>query len=165
MSEHDTTATAPAAGLHRHSRQDIGRYMRAMAEMKRRFERALPDDLRDELGGLTLTQCEALGFLAENRAASMHDLARHQRVSMSSCTALVDRLQRQGLVDRADDPADRRVVRVVPTEQGLRFTARFSDHKRRVSLSAIAALSPEELDVFVSLLTRMLAVDPAAEDV
>ncbi|HET9050904.1 MAG TPA: MarR family transcriptional regulator [Candidatus Dormibacteraeota bacterium] len=161
MSQPDTTTTPR---LHRHSAEHVGRYMATMAEMKRRFERALPDDLRDELGGLTLTQCEALGFLAENSPAPMHDLARHQRVSMSSCTALVDRLQRQGLVDRADDPSDRRIVRVVPTDRGLRFLRRFSDHKRRVTLSAIGALSPEELDVLITLLTRMLAVDPAVED-
>jgi DNA-binding MarR family transcriptional regulator len=150
----------------RHRPADVERYLSTMAELHRRFSRTVPDDLREELEGVTAYQCEALVFIAAfaEGSATMNDVARNQGVAVSSCTALIDRLQRQGMVERAADPADRRVVRVVPTERGLRLVERFRAHKQRVAREAISALTPEELETLLSLIRRMLTMEPKAEE-
>jgi DNA-binding MarR family transcriptional regulator len=157
---------APAAASWRHRQADVERYLSTFAELHRRFSRALPEDLREELEGVTAYQCEALVFIATAAGGhvTMNDVARNQGVAMSSCTALIDRLQRQGMVERTADPADRRVVRVVPTEQGLRLVDRFRAHKRRVVQETISALSPAELDTLLSLVERMLTIEAKAEE-
>lgn len=157
------TASAPIASR-RHRATDVEGYLATMSELHRRFSRTVPDDLRQQLEGVTTHQCEALVFVVRNSPASMNDVARHFGVSMSSCTALIDRLQRQGLVERTADPADRRVVRVVPTASGLDLVERFVAHKMRVARAAISALTREELDTLLSLIRRMLATDVPSEE-
>lgn len=48
----------------------------------------------------------------------MKDMARNATLSTSGLTALVDRLERQGLVQRNPDPDDRRATRVTLTDAG-----------------------------------------------
>ena len=157
------TATEPAL-THRHRAADVESYLATMGELHRRFSRTVPDDLRQQLEGVTAYQCEALVFIVNGDGVTMNDVARHFGVSVSSCTALVDRLQRQGLVQRTADPADRRIVRVVPTDDGLRLVERFLAHKRSVARTAISALTREELDTLLALIRRMLTMDHQAED-
>ena len=157
------TATAPIVAR-RHRATDVEGYLATMAELHRRFSRTFPDDLRQQLEGVTTHQCEALVFVVNNSPVTMNDVARNFGVSVSSCTALVDRLQRQGLVERAADPGDRRIVRVVPTDAGLQLVERFLDHKRRVARAAISALTREELDTLLSLIRRMLAAEVPGEE-
>jgi DNA-binding MarR family transcriptional regulator len=157
------TTTEPIVAR-RHSATDVERYLATMSELHRRFSRTVPDDLRQQLEGVTTHQCEALVFVVRQAPVTMNDVARHFGVSVSSCTALVDRLQRQGLVERAADPADRRVVRVVPTDSGLQLVERFLEHKRGVARTAISALTRDELDTLLSLIRRMLASDVPSEE-
>jgi DNA-binding MarR family transcriptional regulator len=157
------TATEPALS-HRHRATDVEGYLATMGELHRRFSRTVPDDLRQQLERVTAYQCESLVFIVANAPLTMNDVARNQGVGMSSCTALVDRLQRQGLVERAADPADRRIVRVVPTETGVRLVERFLAHKRRVARTAISALSRDELDTLLSLIRRMLTIEMKPEE-
>jgi MarR family transcriptional regulator, transcriptional regulator for hemolysin len=149
----------------RHRASDVDRYLVTMGELHRRFSRTLPEDLREQFEqGVTLHQAEALVFIVANPSATMNDVARHQGISMSSCTALVDRLQRQGFVERAADPSDRRVVRVVPTANAMRLVEGFRGHKRRVAQQAMAALDPVELETLLTLIGRMLTIDLNPEE-
>src|SRR5258708_1836007 len=103
----------------------------AMMAMKQRMASQLPEDIREQLAGATPHQFEALLALVRGGGASMNELATAQGIRMSSCTALVDRLIKQGLVERASDPNDRRVVRVVPTDAARAFAERWCDARRR----------------------------------
>lgn len=48
----------------------------------------------------------------------MTDLARAVSLTKAGVTALTDRLEGRGLLSRAPDPGDRRVIRVVLTDEG-----------------------------------------------
>ena len=50
----------------------------------------------------------------------MRNLAIHLHRDASNLTGIADRLESQGLVQRQVDPADRRIKRLVLTEQGAR---------------------------------------------
>jgi len=127
-----------------------------MPQMRRRLEALWPADVREEFASVTVHQCEALLALVDAGGLTMNDLARHQNVSMSSCTALADRLIRQGLADRVSDPADRRVVRLQPTAHGARFVERFRAAKRTAALGVLDALDEEELLQLVTLIRKMV---------
>jgi DNA-binding MarR family transcriptional regulator len=85
--------------------------------------------------------------------------------SSGGMTQILDRLERAGLVARAPDPADRRKVHVVLTDEGRRTAdaanARYAAERERV----LAGLSPDEvqrLDEAVHRLLEILAADSAA---
>ncbi len=70
--------------------------------------------------GLTLSQVATLRLLEEARSGtlSMGQIARELGVSLPTTSSLVDRLQREGMVARAVDDRDRRVVLVHLTRKG-----------------------------------------------
>jgi DNA-binding MarR family transcriptional regulator len=127
--------------------------------LRRRFEQSLPPELRDELNTVTVHQLEALRHLSHGGGLTMAELAQAQGIGLSSATALADRLIRQGLAQRTSDPADRRVVRIVPTDSALRLVERFAAVKRRGAVQALAALSDDEVRTLLALLTKVATED------
>ena len=133
-------------------------------QMRRRFERELPRELREEMASVTVHQLEALCHLIATRGLTMNELAQKQGIGLSSATALADRLLRQGLAQRTSDPSDRRVVRLVPTDAASALVERFTQGKRRVALRALGSLDDDELDALHRLLGKMAAALDDGDD-
>ncbi|MEU2613939.1 MarR family transcriptional regulator [Micromonospora sp. NPDC007271] len=74
--------------------------------------------------GLTPAAARALVELDPDRPLPARDLAGQLRCDRSNVTALVDRLEQAGLVERRVDPADRRQKALVVTEAGRRVRDR-----------------------------------------
>ncbi|MBF6329884.1 MarR family winged helix-turn-helix transcriptional regulator [Nocardia transvalensis] len=70
--------------------------------------------------GLTMQQAELL-CLVSGRPPSFGELASALGCDKTNVTGLVDRLERRGFLSRETDPADRRVSRIVITEQGQKM--------------------------------------------
>src|SRR6266478_2884729 len=69
--------------------------------------------------GLSIAKFEPLSILvSQDRPISLSELAEKLTCVRSNVTQLVDRLEADGLVKRADDPADRRAVRAGVTALG-----------------------------------------------
>lgn len=72
-----------------------------------------------------------LGFLLrEHRAGRVvkpSEISRHIGVSSASTTALLDRLERQGSVERVSHPTDRRSILIAPTAQAEQEVADLVD--------------------------------------
>lgn len=71
--------------------------------------------------GLTPAQGNLLYFLEPGKGATMVALAKFLGCHDSNVTGLVDRLEARGLVERRNDPADRRVKLVALTDEGASF--------------------------------------------
>ena len=73
-----------------------------------------------ELGGVGVAApgCGVLLRLAAEDGLTQRDIARRQRVEAPTMCRIVDRLERDGLVERRPDPADRRATRVHLTAAG-----------------------------------------------
>jgi DNA-binding MarR family transcriptional regulator len=68
---------------------------------------------------LTLTQIKLLHFLEEPAAAlTLKEAAELVHISLPAASRTVDDLVRRGFVERHEDPDDRRMKRVSPTEAG-----------------------------------------------
>ena len=68
--------------------------------------------------GLGTTESQALSYLAVHGSSGQSELARDLGLTSSALTALVDRLERQGVAERVRHPRDRRRTIVSLTERG-----------------------------------------------
>lgn len=72
--------------------------------------------------GLSVAQYNALNVVCSAEGGlSQRELSEHLVVDSSNVTGLVDRMEKAGWVRRADNPADRRAYRIVPTPAGRRL--------------------------------------------
>ena len=67
---------------------------------------------------VTPAQLVALRYLSLNESSLMSDVAEGLGISFPAATKTVDRLVRKELASRAEDPHDRRVVRIRLTDRG-----------------------------------------------
>ena len=96
--------------------------------------------------GITMAQAKVLLVLA---GGSMHmsELVARLRVTPSTTSGLVEKLVEQGLVSRADDPADRRQVIVSTTAQGVELLERFRELNSRQLRVLLATLPATDLEI------------------
>jgi len=82
----------------------------------------------------------------------MGEVSKRMMVTGGNVTGITDLLEREGLVERVDDPADRRAWRVKLTRAGQRtFKAMAEEHESWI-VEAFAALSTREMSAMASLL-------------
>ncbi|MBS1999192.1 MAG: MarR family transcriptional regulator [Cyanobacteria bacterium SZAS LIN-2] len=76
-------------------------------------------------------------------------------LTSGSITALVDRLEKRGLVERFDDAADRRIRLVRLTDEGRKLIeAAFASHETHLD-EAVSDLSFDELAKLIELLKKL----------
>jgi DNA-binding MarR family transcriptional regulator len=141
----------------------LDRLAELLPAIQTRVRATKPPELTAELGSITLHQLEAVR-LVQPDGLTMSRLAEALRISESAATALVDRLVRHRLIERAEDPEDRRVVRIVPSDLSRELAERFVTHQRRVLEEAFAVLGDGDLDVLVGLLERVVTRFDAPEE-
>lgn len=120
--------------------------------------RAAENDLRDYLRtahGTTLPRFDVMAALYRRRdGVSMSELGRMLLVSNGNVTAVVDRLEGEGLVRRTPSAADRRTIFVGLTPAGLTaFEALASGHEAEVD-RLFAGLGEADLDELTDILKR-----------
>src|SRR5260221_4503270 len=94
----------------------------ALVQAAHRVESRLEEALAGV--GLSIAKFETLSVLvSQDRSISLSELAAKLVCVKSNVTQLVDRLETEGLVKRANDPADRRAVRAEVTALGRKRQA------------------------------------------
>ncbi len=112
--------------------------------------------------GLSQGRFTVLMLLADKAGGQSHaftpaQLAEMAGVTRATMTGLVDTLERDGMVTRKPDPADRRMLLVELTPGGHEFLARIMpEHFRRISV-LMAALTEAERRTLVRLLGKVAA--------
>ncbi len=125
-----------------------------------RLTRTAEADLRDFLRrehDTTLPRFDVMAALYRRREAlTMSELSRLLLVSNGNATAVVDRLEKDGLARRTPAPTDRRTVHVALTEAGMtRFEAMAQGHEARID-ALFSGLTAEDLDALRDILQRAL---------
>jgi DNA-binding MarR family transcriptional regulator len=111
--------------------------------MRRRVE--IPKDA--EAGAdLTLAQLSILLTLLDRGPIRMTELAAHERVRTPTTTVAIRRLEKLGLVKRSRDPSDLRAVLVNVTPRGLVQHREALEARRKVLVSMMSKLTPEDID-------------------
>lgn len=89
---------------------------------------------------------------------TMSELSRMLLVSNGNATAVVDRLEADGLVRREAEDGDRRRIRVTLTSDGLaRFETMASGHEAEVD-ALFAGIGDDDLDSMRDILSRAARV-------
>ncbi|MGP3923921.1 MarR family winged helix-turn-helix transcriptional regulator [Streptomyces sp. 8N616] len=102
-----------------------------------------------------LTPLQAKALLATEDPAPMRRIADHLHAEPSNVTAIIDRLEHRGLVERHPDPGDRRVKLVAATAAGRAVTA---DLRARMPFAGapLGRLSTKQRESLRELLQLML---------
>jgi len=101
--------------------------------------------------GLGITETQALSYLAIHGDRGQNQLADDLGITSSAATALVDRLERQGVAERYAHPSDRRRTLVRLSDQGRA-------HVRRTHEWLASALSTVGSDELPPLTKAMVQV-------
>jgi DNA-binding MarR family transcriptional regulator len=136
--------------------QDLRLWLRLLA-CTNRVERHVRDRLRLEFE-TTQPRFDLMAQLERHPdGLRMSELSRRLMVSGGNVTGITDQLERESLVVRIFDPADRRVVAVQLTANGLaRFREMASRHERWI-IELLAGLDPQEKDAMFEQLRKMKA--------
>jgi len=95
-------------------------------------------------------------WLAEERALTQVELARRQRVEGPSVCRMVDRLERDGLVERRPHPLDRRATEVHLTPAGADVAERGRAAVDALVSEVFAPLDADERLTLAALLGRVI---------
>jgi DNA-binding MarR family transcriptional regulator len=145
----DTSALSPREVL-------VDRYCELQPQMQRRFTALVHRELREDLHAVTGHQLSVLTYL-RGQSVTMRELAKELDVGESAATAVVDRLVRQGLVARRDDPTDRRVVRLALSDTGESLVTKLHATACRKTANLLVSLSDDQLAQLVATMEMLEA--------
>lgn len=127
-----------------------------LLRLTRTVEARLREHLRLE-HDTTLPRFDVMAALYRRpEALSMSELSRLLLVSNGNATAVVDRLEKDGLARRTPSEADRRTVHVALTPEGVAaFEAMAASHEAMLD-ELLAGLAPQDMDALRDILRRAL---------
>ena len=116
-------------------------------QMRRKMERL----------GLHRAQGPALFFLSHHEGAPQNEIARSLHLTAASVTNMLQRMERDGWVERRADPADQRVSRVYLTDKARALDAEARAGLRELDQELVGALDEEEQLAFRLILMKIHA--------
>jgi DNA-binding MarR family transcriptional regulator len=128
-----------------------------LLRLTRRVHRIQKRQLHERGLGVTPAQSRLLRTLAHwETPPRMADLAERLEVVPRAVTTLVDGLEASGKVRRVPDPANRRVIRIELTEDGLKTLQGLRDVRRAAAEEILAPLTDEQRYVLGGLLDTLM---------
>jgi DNA-binding MarR family transcriptional regulator len=118
----------------------------------------------DAESGLSAPRLAVLSVLTSGGARTVGELAAAERVRSPSMTALVNGMERDGLVRRRPDPVDRRAVRVEASARGRRVLNRALERRLALLTSVLAAADSDELAAVQRTLDLIERTMPPADE-
>lgn len=99
---------------------------------------------------VTSPQLRVLVMIATRGPQTVGNLATELGVHASNATRTCEKLVRAGWIQRMEDPADRRFVRVDLTRAGGELVERVIEHRRAALAEVLAEMDPDERSVAVA---------------
>jgi DNA-binding MarR family transcriptional regulator len=100
---------------------------------------------RSSAGRLSMVNLHVLMLLADAGPTPMRTIADGLDVSGASATGIIDRMAERGLVERARDEHDRRVVNVALTEAGRQLMVGLATERRERLAALLDELADDDL--------------------
>ena len=108
----------------------------------------------NEWVGLNATDMECLRLLFLKGVSTPTELARHTGLTSGATTAMLDRLEKAGLVERRPNPHDRRGTLIVPAKSSAEKAASWFESARRAQGELISSYSEKELEIIADVFER-----------
>lgn len=108
----------------------------------------------DEWAGLNATDMDCLRLLFLEGVSTPSKLARHTGLTSGAATAMLDRLEKAGLIERRPNPSDRRGTLVVPSPSSSQKMASWFESARKAQAELVAQYSPKELELIADVFEK-----------
>jgi DNA-binding MarR family transcriptional regulator len=119
------------------------------------IERQVRSRLREDFA-TTLPRFDLMAQLERYRdGLKMNELGRMLMVTGGNVTAIVDQLEKEGLVERLDEPSDRRAFRIRLTRSGVKGFAEMARAHEHWVVELLAGLTRRERDELLKLLAKL----------
>jgi len=119
------------------------------------IEKRVRAGLREEFA-TTLPRFDLMAQLERHpEGLKMNELSRLLMVTGGNVTGVVDQLEKEGMVERLDEPADRRAFRIRLTRSGDKTFAEMARAHERWVVELLAGLSGRERDELLKLLAKL----------
>ncbi len=109
-----------------------------------------------EGSGLTLPQTHTIEILGVNDGIRMKDLAAKMGVTTGTLTVMIDNLEKKGIVERGQNPEDRRSYVIKLSREGVAHFKRHSDFHLALTRECTAGFSEQDIETFCSLLREFI---------
>lgn len=96
---------------------------------------------------ITPPQFVALQHLQDSRDLTIGELSKKMYLAFSTTTDLVDRMEKNNLIERVRDPKDRRVVRVHLLDKGKEIIKEVIEKRQEYLREILSSYSEEELEM------------------
>ncbi|MBS1964987.1 MAG: MarR family transcriptional regulator [Chloroflexi bacterium SZAS-1] len=133
------------------------------AELKQRALMAVRDygihlmlfrNAMSEWAGLNVTDMECLRLLFSKGVATPSELARQTGLTSGAATAMLDRLEKAGLIVRQPNPNDRRGTLITPAASAAEKAASWFASARTAQDELISRYSEHELEIIADVFER-----------
>ena len=114
--------------------------------------------------GLTTSQFFMLIALYEENGILISKLAEKVALDKATLTGIIDRLERDGLVERKNDPKDRRAIRVYLSKKAETMREKLLDIYHKNNTRFLSVLSPDERVVFERVVEKLESIGGFLED-
>jgi DNA-binding MarR family transcriptional regulator len=119
------------------------------------IERRVRSGLREQFA-TTLPRFDLMAQLERHpEGLKMNELSRLLMVTGGNVTAIVDQVEKEGLVERLDEPADRRAFRIRLTPAGRKTFAEMARAHEEWVVELLSGLSRREQDELLKLLAKL----------
>jgi len=110
----------------------------------------------DEWAGLNTTDTECLRLLFQKGTATPTELAKHTGLTSGATTAMLDRLEKAGFIERKPNPDDRRGTLITPVKSGAEKMATWFASARDAQDNLISSYSESELEIIIDVFERFV---------
>jgi DNA-binding MarR family transcriptional regulator len=111
---------------------------------------------------ITLSQFYVFAAIFHDEGSAMSALADRLLLKPASITGLIERLEKQALVERRHESTDRRVVTVWLTDRGRKYFHRFQEKKNEYLQAILNKVGEENRQ---NLVRSLRALDQAVEQI
>ena len=107
-----------------------------------------------EWAELNVTDMECLRVLFQKGVATPSELSRHTGLTSGATTAMLDRLEKAGLIERRPNPNDRRGTLIAPEKSSAEKMASWFESARKAQDELISGYSESELEIIADVFER-----------
>lgn len=111
-----------------------------------------------ERSGFNVTDMECLRLLYLKGVATPSELARQTGLTSGAATAMLDRLEKAGFIERQPNPEDRRGTLILPVKSGAQKVASWFESARKAQDELISSYSEKELEIISDVFERFVKV-------
>lgn len=135
----------------------VDRHVVEIEELLRNVSAILKKRGRDILSSFDITgpQYEALLVLREFGDLTMGELCQRMFLACSTATDLIDRMERNGIIERVRDTSDRRVIRLKVLSKGQRVVDEVLEARRSYLAALLGTVDVSDKERLIQALEQL----------